>query len=199
MDPTRFLLRNEVQQVIADLKSRAGKNARQNLVIFRLSCGCGLRCKEIVGLEISDFKIGTQYPVLRIRRALGKGKKSRVVPLWWSAGTRADLLSWIKGRQGRVLTKTRAGEEGEPLSCHLVASRWKTAIRGLGSARVAQLSIHTGRHSFCTHALIAGRSLAEVRDAAGHGNVSITDVYLHAANSLNSTARDLYSETTHER
>jgi site-specific recombinase XerD len=37
------------------------------------------------------------------------------------------------------------------------------------------------RHTFISHALAGGRTLAEVRDAAGHANVSITSGYLHIA------------------
>ena len=41
------------------------------------------------------------------------------------------------------------------------------------------LTIHHGRHPFISHALAGGRTLAEVRNAAGHSNVSITSGYLH--------------------
>jgi site-specific recombinase XerD len=44
---------------------------------------------------------------------------------------------------------------------------------------LATLTIHHGRHTFISHALAGGRTLAEVRDAAGHCNVSITSSYLH--------------------
>jgi hypothetical protein len=37
------------------------------------------------------------------------------------------------------------------------------------------------RHGFVSHALAGGRTLVEVRDAAGHSNVSITSAYLHVA------------------
>jgi site-specific recombinase XerD len=43
------------------------------------------------------------------------------------------------------------------------------------------LTIHQGRHTFISHALAGGRTLAEVRNAAGHANVSITSTYLHVA------------------
>jgi integrase len=49
----------------------------------------------------------------------------------------------------------------------------------LGLARLATLTIHHGRHTFISHALAGGRTLAEVRDDAGHANVSITSSYLH--------------------
>jgi integrase len=51
----------------------------------------------------------------------------------------------------------------------------------LGAARLKSLTIHHGRHTFISHALAGGRTLAEVRDAAGHSNVSITSGYLHVA------------------
>jgi hypothetical protein len=38
-----------------------------------------------------------------------------------------------------------------------------------------------GRHTFIDHALAGRRTLAEVRDTAGHANVSITSAYLHVA------------------
>jgi len=35
-------------------------------------------------------------------------------------------------------------------------------------------------HTFISHTLASWRTLAEVRDAVGHGNVTITSGYLHA-------------------
>ena len=43
------------------------------------------------------------------------------------------------------------------------------------------LTIHHGRHTFLSHTLAGGRTLAEVRDAAGHSNITITSGYLHVA------------------
>jgi hypothetical protein len=45
----------------------------------------------------------------------------------------------------------------------------------------ADWTIQRGRHRFISHALAGGRTLAEVRDAAGHSNVTITSGYLHVA------------------
>src|SRR5436853_280022 len=55
----------------------------------------------------------------------------------------------------------------------------RTACKALGLERLRMLTIHRGRHTFISHALAGGRSLAEVRDAAGHCDVSITSCYLH--------------------
>ena len=44
---------------------------------------------------------------------------------------------------------------------------------------IREVTIHHGRHTFISHALAGGRSLAEVRAAAGHSNISVTSAYLH--------------------
>ena len=52
---------------------------------------------------------------------------------------------------------------------------------GAGEERLESLTIHHGRHTFISDALAGGRTLSEVRDAAGHSNVTITSGYLHIA------------------
>ena len=71
------------------------------------------------------------------------------------------------------------GTWGKPLSVRNAQARFKASIKCLGAERVECLSIHSGRHSFCSHSLAGSRSLAEVRDAAGHSNISTTSIYLH--------------------
>ena len=66
-------------------------------------------------------------------------------------------------------------------SRHTLRKRFRTACRVLGPERLKTLTIHHGRHIFISHALAGGRTLAELRDAAGHSNVSITSGHLHVA------------------
>jgi integrase len=62
----------------------------------------------------------------------------------------------------------------------MLRNRFWTACRMRGKERLESLAIHHGRHTFISHALAGGRTLAEVRDATGHANVTITSGYLHA-------------------
>ena len=109
------------------------------------------------------------------------------VPLWWDAGTLADLAAWKSERLGQgaatndpfVAAKGRGCEQ--VFSRHTLRKRFRTACKVLGPARLESLTIHHGRHTFISHALAGGRTLAEVRDAVGHSNVSITSAYLHVA------------------
>ena len=96
VDPTKILTRSELSTVLADLKRKAPRSAttQQNLIIFRLAVCCGLRVSEIAMLQIADVRVEPVRPHLRIRRGAAKGGKSRIVPLWWDAGTLADLNAW---------------------------------------------------------------------------------------------------------
>jgi len=209
VDQWKILQRDEIRNVIADLKrKRRSVNTRQNLVIFRLATCCGLRVSEIVGLKIANVRLSGHRPHIEVPAAIAKRKKARKVPLWWDAATLADLDQWKQERtnqgagSGSPLvcsqaagTNSRSGSPsfGKPLTDRNAQMRFKTAIRCLGSDRIKMLSIHCGRHSFVSHALAGGRTLAEIRDAAGHANVSTTSIYLHAIRNDDETVGNLFS------
>jgi integrase/recombinase XerC len=183
---------SEISQVIAHLRrSRRREPAMLNLALFRLSACCGLRVAELTGLTIGDVKVGRARPHILVRESIAKGKKERVVPLWWDAGTLADLELYRANRvedgagpDDPFLCSTRSHRRGSAIGCRTAQQRWERIIRiVLGDERADGLSIHKGRHSFCSNALNAGKSLVEVRDAAGHSSVATTNVYLHLASS----------------
>ncbi len=192
VDATKILSRSEIGAVLVDVKRRGNRrssiNTRQNLVIFRLATCCGLRASELCGLKISHVVTGVRRPYLNVPKAIAKGRKGRRVPLWWDAGTLADLESWKaeRERQGAgpgdlfICSQSR-GSFGKPLTRQNARVRYISTCRVLGSHRQAEITIHHGRHSFVSHALAAGRTLAEVRDAAGHSSVGTTSIYTHVA------------------
>ena len=137
---------------------------------------------------MSDIRVELPRPHIRIRTSASKGGQARRVPLWWDAGTLEDLAAWraarlatgAKGDQPFVAS-LQPGREAIVFSRHTLRKRFRTACRVLGAERLLALTIHHGRHTFISHSLAGGRTLAEVRDAAGHSNVSITSGYLHVA------------------
>jgi integrase len=190
LDATKTLTRRELAAVLNDLKRKAprSKNTRLNLALFRLACCCGLRASEIAMLQVGDVRTELARPHIRICNGAAKGGRSRVVPLWWDAGTQEDLSDWKAerlqhGAQANVpfLASLIPGRAVKTLSRHTLRKRFRTACKVLGAARLETLTIHHGRHTFISHALAGGRTLAEIRDAAGHCNVSITSGYLHVA------------------
>lgn len=143
---------------------------------------------EIASLKIADVPCELSRPHVRIRRGASKGGRSRVVPLWWDGGTLRNLAEWKANRAASgaapdspFVGSLRPNRRTAVLSRHTLRRRFKTACRVLGLDRLATLTIHHGRHTFISHALAGDRKLDEVRDAAGHANVSITSAYLHVA------------------
>src|SRR5262249_26897408 len=96
LDESRILTRTELAAVLAHVRRLAARsaNARRNLLIVGRACCAGLRVSEIAALRVDDVVLGCQRPHLRLRRETTKGKHPRTVPLWWDAGTLADLTAW---------------------------------------------------------------------------------------------------------
>ncbi|MBW3600903.1 MAG: hypothetical protein KY475_27005 [Planctomycetes bacterium] len=62
----------------------------------------------------------------------------------------------------------QAHVRGRKLSRQDLRYRFRTACRVLVAERVREPAIHYGRHMFVSRALAGGRTLAEVREAAGN-------------------------------
>ena len=193
----------------AHWRSVQRKSHKLNLTIFRLSCCCGLRRGEMIRLRCKDLILLGTRPCIRIRKQTTKGKRevraldgtviqkdqrrARVVPLWWDTETRWDLQKWLQYRMENLpdadggscrpeswfLCGVDARNSGQRINPVRISDRWRTAIRCLGPERQQQLSVHDGRHSFASLCLLAGRSLAEVKEALGHASIGSTSIYLH--------------------
>jgi integrase len=209
IDKTRILSRKEIPAVLSDLKrKKRSVNTRQNLIVFRLATCCGLRVSEIAGLRLGDVHVLGDRPHIAVRKAIAKGKKSakrgdrkaRAVPLWWDRATLADLEAWKSERMtvgakvsDPFVCAQSKSTAGKPLSSRNLQNRWRAAIKVLGAERSKDLSIHCGRHSFCSHSLAGGRTIVDVRDAAGHASISTTSVYLHVVSDDDDTPGDLFN------
>ena len=201
---SKTLHRAEVAKVLAELhrKARRSKNTRLTLTLFRLTTCCGLRVSEATGLRLRDICVNVDRPRIKVPAAVSKGRKvrrtngkvvkvgsravAREVSLLWDTGTLADLRSWkeFRERQGAsandyFLCSQQATAFGKRLDRRNARIRFIGACRVLGADRAGELTVHSGRHSFCSLALAGGRSLAEVRQAAGHSSVATTNLYVH--------------------
>lgn len=196
----RVLSKAEILKVIKWSKMarrRHKPNTQRNFAIWRLSCCCGLRCKEIVGLNLGDFFLKTDKPFIRIRKEITKGhrrkgsdeviRKARIVPLTVDRQTKEDLAAWLDFRMAQT-----GGDRNAPFVCSqmsktlgkrmclsTVAKCWQTSLLCLGRDRAKTTSIHSGRHTAISMLLHCGYSLPFVRDFAGHANISTTSLYAH--------------------
>src|SRR5260370_847068 len=95
------------------------------------------------------------------------------------AAWKADRVQQGAGGHDPFVCSVQAHRRGEALQRAAIRRRFLSACGVLGKARLRALTIHHGRHTFISHALAGGRTLAEVRAAAGHSNLAVTSAYAH--------------------
>ena len=122
--------------------TRFSANDRRNRIVVRLACCCGLRVSEIASLQLDDVVIEVQRPHLRLRREITKGRRARCVPLWWDAGTLADLQTW----KGERLEQGARGTDPFVVRCNRIdiGGRCKELRSVEGSSRPAKCWVWRG-------------------------------------------------------
>jgi integrase/recombinase XerC len=133
----------------------------------------GLRLAELVALDVESFGGGG-----RELRVLGKGSKSRIVPVGRKAI--AVIQRWQRDRALLAQDGERAlfiGRDGKRLSARSVQARLRHWARSAGLD--GGLHPHRLRHSFATHMLEESGDLRAVQELLGHAYLSTTQIYTH--------------------
>lgn len=147
--------------------------------MMELFYSSGLRLSELVGLEASAVDLKD-----RTVRVLGKGAKTRIVPIGRYAVE--ALKRWLTERAalirpkagiGSALSPMFVGKSGRPLSVRAVQLRVATWARRQGLSM--HVHPHMFRHSFATHLLESSGDLRGVQELLGHADISTTQVYTH--------------------
>ena len=141
--------------------------------IMELFYSSGLRLAELVGLNLGDVDRGD-----RTVRVLGKGSKTRVVPVGKHA---LDAIArWLKERATLAVNGEQAlfvSNRGTRIGPRAVQKRIAGWARRQGLGR--HVHPHLFRHSFATHLLESSQDLRGVQELLGHANISTTQVYTH--------------------
>ncbi|MDE2347478.1 MAG: tyrosine recombinase XerC [Gammaproteobacteria bacterium] len=144
--------------------------------IMELFYSSGLRLGELVGLDLRDIDLrdGTV-------RVLGKGGKTRIVPIGRFA--RTALADWLKLRVAAAGTDPHGGA-----ALFLGRGDRRISVRAVQRrvglwARRRGISIHVHphlfRHSFATHLLESSADLRGVQELLGHTDIGTTQIYTH--------------------
>jgi integrase/recombinase XerC len=139
--------------------------------MMELFYSSGLRLGELVGLDVAAVDLAE-----RTVRVLGKGQKTRIVPVGRHA---IDALKkWLIERAA-VAGKGAlfVGKSGRPLSVRAVQLRVGTWARRQGLSM--HVHPHMFRHSFATHLLESSGDLRGVQELLGHADISTTQIYTH--------------------
>lgn len=131
----------------------------------------GMRVTELVSLDVSDVDLSAGKV-----RCAGKAGRERVVPVRESAvRSLQDYLA--DGRPAIVLGDDTAlflNHRGNRLTRQ---GFWLILKSYAQQANIRDITPHTLRHSFATHALKHGANLRDVQQMLGHVSISTTQVY----------------------
>ncbi len=138
----------------------------------------GTRASEVADLTISGVNLKVGYI-----RAIGKGRKERIIPLGNSAiaAVQAYLAdqrpALAKPQSKDYLFLTRTGRRLDRTNLWRIVKKY-AARAGLPN----NLTVHTLRHCFATHLLSGGADLRSLQEMLGHVDISTTQIYTHVDN-----------------
>jgi integrase/recombinase XerC len=147
--------------------------AVRDRAMFELLYSSGLRLSELTALKPADvdFNDGTV-------RVLGKGSKTRVIPVGRFALN--CLRDWLARRDGVARDKQSVlflNQHGKPIGPRTVQQRLSMWSRKQGLTQ--HVHPHMLRHSFASHVLQSSGDLRAVQEMLGHASISTTQVYTH--------------------
>ena len=168
----RVLSAEQMRTLLERIPARTPLELRDRAML-ELAYSCGLRCEEIVNLDIGSLDFETEQ-----LRVLGKGSKERLLPV----GEPAQRALRRYNERGRpALADDRRepalflSKSGRRLSNSDVTRRLGLWVRE--AALGAGVSPHSLRHSFATHLLEGGADLRTIQELLGHASISTTQVY----------------------
>jgi integrase/recombinase XerC len=147
--------------------------AVRDKAMFELFYSSGLRLAELVSLD----PVALDFADAAIR-VIGKGAKTRIVPLGSYAISALQAWLALRGQLAKqdetALFVSRNGRRIGSRAVQLRMSGW-----GIKQGITSGVHPHLLRHSFASHVLQSSGDLRAVQEMLGHTSISTTQVYTH--------------------
>ena len=168
--PSTLSIEEIVQLVTIDPRTDLDRRDRAILELFYSS---GLRLAELSGLDLGDLDLSDA-----VVRVMGKGAKTRIVPIGGYACE--SVLAWLNVRSACAREREQAlfvNRSGTRLGARAIQQRVAVWAQRQGLGR--RVHPHMLRHSFASHVLESSSDLRAVQELLGHADISTTQVYTH--------------------
>ena len=147
-----------------------GKLAVRDRAMLELFYSSGLRLSELCGLRWLDLNLDDGEV-----RVLGKGSKTRIVPVGRHAIAALRALGAEEGMPAD--SPIFRGRGGAPINPRTVQLRMKTLALQQGIPK--HIHPHLLRHTFASHMLESSGDLRAVQELLGHADIATTQIYTH--------------------
>ena len=157
-------------------------HGRRDAVLLSLLYDTGARVQELVDLKVCDINLNDTVTIV----LTGKGGKSRIVPVMKPTG---ELLrQYIEGnglshpaRSRNPLFTNRGNHPLTRAGVTYILKKYAAQAQGIGVKDISEeITPHWLRHSKAMHLLQSGVNLIYIRDLLGHSDVSTTEIYVRA-------------------
>ncbi|WP_213949095.1 tyrosine-type recombinase/integrase [Luteibacter sp. dw_328] len=145
-----------------------GTLAPRDSAMMELFYSSGLRLSELTGLHWGDLDLEDGQV-----RVLGKGSKTRILPVGRFAITALKALAALGGAGPEQ--PVFKGRGGAPISARAVQMR----LAKLSSGQTKRVHPHMLRHTFASHMLESSGDLRSVQELLGHADIATTQIYTH--------------------
>ena len=178
--PIEYLDRTELDALLKTM-DRSTDLGRRDYALFAFMFNTGARVQEVLDVRVADIRLEAPPQV----RLLGKGRKTRICPLWpATAGLLRDLIarhspgaeadSPLVFKNARGLPLTRYGVR------YLLRRYVRKASQLAPSLRSKKLHPHCIRHSTAVALLKSGIDFATISQWLGHAGLNTTMRYARA-------------------
>ena len=157
-------------------------HGRRDAVLLSLLYDTGARVQELVDLKVCDINLNDTVTIV----LTGKGGKSRIVPVMKPTG---ELLrQYIEGnglshpaRRRNPLFTNRGNQPLTRAGVTYILKKYAAQAQANGVKDISEeITPHWLRHSKAMHMVQSGVNLIYIRDLLGHSDVSTTEIYARA-------------------
>ena len=164
----------EIDLLLAQTAKTAGEGRAEGMrdqAMLETLYSTGMRVSELVALNIGDIDLDR-----RVARCTGKGGRQRLVPLRTSAIN--SLRAYVSDGRNRIAPNEELALFVNHRGTRLTRQGFWLILKAYAKqAGIQDITPHTLRHSFATHALRHGYELRDVQQMLGHVSISTTQVY----------------------
>ena len=162
----------DLVQRLLDFKPKGMIEIRDK-ALAELLYSSGLRLSEVCQLEVQDLDLKE-----RTCRVLGKGNKTRIVPVGKKAiQAIRDWMIYRSELKASKETSTHAiflNNKGNRISARSIQLRLEKLCLQRG---IPSINPHMLRHSFASHVLESSGDLRAVQEMLGHSDIGTTQIY----------------------
>ncbi len=169
-------LTKEQARHLLTVPARNTLKGKRDYAILALLVGCGLRRRELAGLDVEDLQMRENRWVIADLRGKGGRVRTVAVPIWVKQGINVWVTA-AKIEEGRLFRSVKKGGKkiGESLGDWAV---WAIVEQSAKEIGIERFGAHDLRRTCAKLCRKAGGDLEQIKFLLGHSSIQTTERYL---------------------